>query len=1599
LNKVHPVRKRHWVGESVSSLFFEFISCCGAKGGVIPPSEFSPKAKHAFITLYAKALQVDYRATDESIANFGSRKTLAMDINKAYSSALAAPEDKIAHFTFLDQFVKYNPSDPNHNSIRDCWLELERPVNGRTLIHASYARSMFDTKVLKHSYIKNIFIPSYVYERDLYADAMKKWFALDISDRTKKDGPNHWIGTQTKRFGRKTKYMITDHYNEYEAALRDHPSLQVRKFGDLYYCYKEEEWVLPKSSNPFAFQIIDQVNGNALRLKYRFERNKHVICLGIKSDCVFGHLKGSSERDEVVKSIATTVSTYKDIDGVEITKEVKWDPVAICKSYGAHEKKTKGIKYIGEPVLKFVMGDAPGQLRIDEGVNRYTSPYEEEKINIENLEYKASAIPGIPISREYKPSSKINDAETGGSVKDTRKKHRYRDTTIPEMCALSPDRYASKPWNAASEKCIIEDFQCVIEEDKNSDTKTDIVSKKEETQRKIDEVVRQNSLSGREKYEEKMKKLFPVNSNKTVHGGCITGAPGTAKTRLLTKLYKMAVDAGVKVVTVTFKGASSNNLLVKSVDSSTIDSFLDTELRADPAAVLRKAIYKLKNLKTKAILVDEFAEIPEHHMIMLLRLAVHFPIYFFGDPKQASPAYAKRLYEYIELDTFKRACGHRHAHLEYNWDPKLKGKQRCSRNLVLMHEELARSGRLNTGWRQKYEKLGCVDEERRCEEWIPSKRVWVPKTPIIETYEYFPVEVINKLINKDWTTNKKHRSWRVKSVISEILSQTDYGIHDHHGVPCYRQSVKYFERGLPGTRIYAGDGAYQNLNSRFKALLLHGLYLDFDQGASHQYAIVNICRRYSIPCSVLEDYVKNYKNWRIDIAEYYTVAEKGVRCPISAAKQMITAINYGSGLNSFGLKRAKRKRGRVNQHSFFDKNWPQRDHEADAFATYYRNNPYHPKLVALKNEMAKIIRLFRGNKEFEGIVADMTAHSMKYNKRYRDIRVTAMCTWAQKVETEINLCINSYFGDNNVNGLIHDGLGVNAAVVEAKGGRDVVIEKVKQFVTEKTGYEFILKIKPFEIEKARKWLDTVPDLKTPVSVKEYLPLNHIVKYHKTGQKWNERIMNALVDLSPEEPVLIIGKPTKAGKKSKWTTKMEWRLPGYKLIKGMRITTRCNLKLDNHKGERIRIHNAARGTIMLVDPAQKYMVVEWSIGPSTEVTSLQASVFKQCCQLDYAVTVERVQGRTIDENMWIWNTQNMWLNELVMASSRCKNLGQLRIERFKKPLEWRKYDVLPSKSICTKVYAQIWTYAGLDQPLYRIIGDPGNIKKITVKDAYTALRYGKSNYNKTKEQRAEEKKNKQIVSTEKPCILSQGYFASEDHLVRAVRKLKAVHTRTIKKKKGDTVEVSKCTKLRFKRSKIAHVMIDEKEQRLKAFWWQVEMVQIVEAPGEDQGGQWQFARGDLKRCTFSKRYKKIGLAAAEALLIENIPKRYKLHRKNYEDPTPKAIVKGRGNIQFVQDADGRYFPSVESMEHCLAAERVPATKSVPKKTVVETDTKKEADEIFKISEYVEMPKVKPDPTKKCTGLGGICGIPDISGCRVLCFSCTKKRARAARRLKR
>ena len=1660
LNDKHRVRKRHWLNESVSSMFFEFISCCGDKGGVIPSSELCPRSQHMFVKYYARAMHIDYRAEDPEIANFGSPNTLALDFNKAYSNSLAVPEDRFAQFVYLDQPVVYEPSNPDHNRMRDCFVMLTKPIRGRIFIHASMARSLFDVKELRHTDIAFILIPSYTYDRDTYADSMRRWFDLDISDRTKKDGVNHWVGTQTKRFGRKVKYTITDHYNEYEALLRDHPSMKVRQIGSLYYCYLEQEWILPKTNNPLAFQVIDQTNGNAIRLEYLYKQNSSIRVLGIKSDCVFGHIvrkkksvpkKNSimlGKDDQKITDFMTPVSDEikndpfyqamcKNIDSckkyeeanesapivvdsfvarlqkkmggdvpeapevdtmeegedlhrtiiskiassgkhetvwcasaystssvsdegtlyetndrnIVVQNEHGWDPVAKCKLYKEAAKKSG--KYIGEPIKRFELGSMPGQLKIEKGVSKYTSPYEEENIDIDNKEYKAGAdhknieSSSASIVGRYKPKPWIPASRDGiiadfkKLIMDKSKKDEIKKEKQEAYAALY--KLAKMPLRDKETRKMISSRTMVR---KIREARVELKKQKEmQKQEMIDAVVEQNAMTGREKYEIRMDKLLPVavkridvkdvngrivpgneealhDEYECIHGGFIDGLPGTAKSRLLCELENMATKAGVVTAVFTFKGASSNNLTVKGVNCSTIDSFLDTKLNEDPKKVLRLAIKKLKDRRVCAILVDEYGEIPMHHMTMLLKLANHFPLYVFGDHEQACPGHQKRLYAYRKLETFKRMCGYRHAHLEYNWSPALKGKQRCSRKTVNAMNHLREHKKLQFSSGQAHWSIGCEDEEKRCKKFVPSTKKWVNKKPIVTTLEYFPVSVVREILSKDWLTCKKHKGWRMQAMVTDLLQRTDYRIYEHHGVKCYRQKVRYFERGVEGSRVYSGEGTYQGLKRELKSLFLYGLYYDFDQGVSHQYAIWNICKQTGIPCPVIEEYIKNYKKWRKDVADYYTCKEKGVHCPIGAAKHMITAVNYGSALRSFGLKRADRSRnGKTSQHSFFDKNW-ETEHEADAFAAFYRNNKIHPHLVNLKKELRYIAEKLRGNKKFEKMVSDEIHYCRIFKKKARDHRIRALCSWAQIIETTITLSIMRFFGKENCNGLIHDGLHVLASYVDKRGGIERMRKKCLRHVTKETGYKFILKVKPFDIDGAREWMDGIPELDVPAKIKDYLPMNHIVKYNETGRKWNQCIMDALVGLADkDEPVMIIGKPTRVGRKPRRKSNLQnWQLPGYKLIKGMRITTRDNVYLVDSEGERVKIHNAAQGMIRSVT---KCLVVDWNIGAAGVVTTLlESDTFFKKCQLDYAVTTERVQGRTIDESVWIWNTQKMSLNALLMAMSRCKQYHQLNIEKFYKPLEWRKIDVLPSPEKPTKVFGQIWTYPGLTKPFFRIIANPDKIKKITPADTYAAMRYSDIGDYVTPEVRKQRAEQKKIILTEKPIELSRGYFASEDHLRNASRVYIAVH----KKKESKEAKVVTCKKTSFKRSKMIHSHIDKKRHELNAYWWEIPMI-----PKDTQcGGQWTFSAGPPTRHKFTKRYKKIGLAEAEALLLSEAPARYKIHRKNYDDPSPVEVEKSndtgkktkskRNCIQFVRDVDGRYFPSTEAMERCLAAER-------------------------------------------------------------------------------
>lgn len=1577
MNARNPVRKRHWLTENVSSLFGEYISTAGSKGGLVPQSTFSERALYMNTKYYARACVVDFRSLDAKIANFGSRKTLAFDVTKAYGAALAHPEDNWCCYSYLDEPIAYDANDPNHNGLRNCFLMLNSPKYGATRIHACEARALMDIGELRHTEIEMIWIPSETYDRDTYADSMRLWYCEDISDRAKKDGPNHWVGRATSRFWKKTKYFITDTFAEYEACLRDYPDLQVRKLGSLYYCSIDSRGLLSRNNNPVAHQVIGQCSAWGFR-QIGLARKCGLIPLGIKTDCVFHHVPNGNKYEAIAKMTVMSdcwrmeeeepgwgyeIFEYDDIcDAMEaMAAKIKpvyaWDPEAICDEHKEEEEASMGEKYIGKPIDKLVRGYYPGQWKLEEGLSHYASPYMKAIERVNNEEFKAEATkintetmtPLLSwLQREPKQNKEVRDdleklrcrswdkvgvddiVSDFASMLDGVVTSRIEANTkkndgidIAEIRALASSRLRDKETKklvgTAEYRQKVKDARAKIKE-----------IDKAETQARIQSVMRERAKNPKEKFDDMVDKILSVQGSSTNaiavrvkrehgidlfpgHGAFINGLPGTGKTRLICQLSKMANEKDVQIAILTFKGASSNNLCVKGVDCKTIDSFRSTKIGSDIIDAYKSLLLQMKKQRIGAIVVDEYGELPKYHMELLIRLSKNFPLYLFGDHEQAAPAYQDRLYEYHSIEGFRRACCYRWCKMEYNWSEELAGLQRCGKKLVNGMEALRADGQLN--FRGRYARNALYDQEKAQREWDNVDRKWVEKKPVVETTEYLRADVIEMLMTREMPDKFKHH-------ISQILMRTDYVVRDHLGVPCYSQKLKYHERGPSGTRIYSGDGTYQSMPGVMKTLFLHENHYDIDQSASHQYAIMAYCKTMGIDCPVLLKYVMNKKNWRMEVALHYHCPKDNVICMPSVAKQMFTAIMYGSSIEAFGKSREERDnkgQGQVNQQAFFKKQWSEekypdekwRHHLQDSFAARYSrfhsDGNTHPHLLEMRDELKRIVRLLKQKPAFQKLMKIATDDAMRRDKKVRDIGVRTLCNEAQKIERQIMMEVTDYFGLEHANGLIHDGSHIRKETVdkmaESMGcSHSELVSKCVEHVTAKTGHEFKLEIKPFDLKEATTWLNKLSVLETPKKLKDYLPVNHIVKFHDTGNKWNQRIMDAICALEPHEPMTIIGSPVhpdateeeRREKLKKSGNKRDWALPGYRLIKGMRITTRTNITCKSLGDEgNIRVHNCACGVIKQVLPESKNMVVEWYIGDRGRGvnTLLTNKSFKDYCQLDYAVTVNRVQGRTIDEHIYIWDTapktkwnkRGMVRNDLLMAMSRCKNIHQLHVERFYKPMPWTKYDVLPTPRPCTKVYGQIFTYPGLSRALFRITTKDGArkfITKTTAKKIYNDRKNrvedsGKGNWKEKKETRA---KDLNIIATAKPIILQEGYYADKKSVFIAVpiafsKYLSTLATSAETKAVPTVVTKKPC----FRRSKTIHCTIDKKTHRIHGYYWKVVMEQVTD---HTLGSRTQYNAGDVVRVRFDKRYKKIGLEAAEELIMGSAPRGYEIHRKNY-----------------------------------------------------------------------------------------------------------------------
>jgi hypothetical protein len=501
-------------------------------------------------------------------------------------------------------------------------------------------------------------------------------------------------------------------------------------------------------------------------------------------------------------------------------------------------------------------------------------------------------------------------------------------------------------------------------------------------------------------------------------------------------------------------------------------------------------------------------------------------------------------------------------------------------------------------------------------------------------------------------------------------------------------------------------------------------------------------------------------------------------------------------------------------------------------------------------------------------------------ERQVDIRV--LSALAQRVERVVTLCVFHHVGKENVNGIIHDGLHVSKDWVEARGmDEESACEYLEKMVLEKTGIVTKLEVKPFCMKRAKKWISSKTKLEKPRKYSDLLFTYNACMLLKTKNFWDKKISEEWLQLHPEYPTITISGPKEYVERRKKMKRPEstFRLDKYVLCAGMRVSVRQPVLSTNAlTGDKVRINNSAMGHIVQVFPDESdayggSIVVDWDISADGPVrTLISGSQFFWRCQLDYCVTVKRLQGRTINSTLRIWDTDlrgnfRMSRNDLVMAMSRCRKASQIKIQRFKHPLEWVEFPEEPQESKSTLVEGRIVAHGDIIAIQEAIVDDGKNKYN---DDAVPLLLLREKN--KKSETWTGLNEFKKSLKGEPWKIVVSGIFSSRKRMMRLGRSL-------MKKEEDEhmdreSVVVKKHTNVKL--DKTILVTVDRKRRCLRARWWQV---QFIQKGDHCQGEKTKYKLGSTFRKDKDVRFAKCGLKEAEKTLLACAPRGYKIKYKN------------------------------------------------------------------------------------------------------------------------
>ncbi len=143
------------------------------------------------------------------------------------------------------------------------------------------------------------------------------------------------------------------------------------------------------------------------------------------------------------------------------------------------------------------------------------------------------------------------------------------------------------------------------------------------------------------------------------------------------------------------------------------------------------------------------------------------------------------------------------------------------------------------------------------------------------------------MLSKKWDKITGEEVSRSASEVDQLMNQLrGYYAHLDKDKQAFRVRYKRSDKCSNYGRVYpVGSYGCTSFPRDVRALLLKGLYRDYDMVAAQMRLYVVICTKEGIPCDALVDYVNDRETWHREVAAFYGIQE-------ALVKKMVIAMSF-----------------------------------------------------------------------------------------------------------------------------------------------------------------------------------------------------------------------------------------------------------------------------------------------------------------------------------------------------------------------------------------------------------------------------------------------------------------------------------------------------------------------------------------------------------------------------------------------------------------------------------------------------------------------------------------------------------------------------------